>query len=404
MPGPETTTVTLGSSLSRIAAIHDSVYHEVSHDPSRISVEGTFKYAALLAAATAAIDAKAAQLGGLPGAPVSDVEGVAYGFVRRYQGCDIYDSETTGAHEVHGDIRAKYNALGGPNGALGLPTTDETGTPDGVGRYNHFSGGSIYWTPTTGPMMVRGAVRDLWASGGWERGPLGYPVIDQYRLHSFSPATDPALVWNVFQNGAIVSTPDGTAVAFAAEVGPEQLRRLIRQKFDEAFHASPNDIGLQPQVETIAVSDWGYGFWASRPRLVTFRLHGFHDNGLAPDTDFELDARLRFGLSWSDQTFTEPGTKTLVVELDWVSVTAHGLFSGSVADGVANGVRDAFKEPRSIIDIPTGATVRPPITIDVIGLLVTRDGGLEVLLNPLPEVAGTFRRLIAQQRIDAFLE
>jgi len=54
------------------------------------------------------------------------------------------------AFEVHGDIRKKYDALGGPGGPLGLPLTDETATPDGVGRFNHFQGGSIYWTPRTG--------------------------------------------------------------------------------------------------------------------------------------------------------------------------------------------------------------------------------------------------------------
>ena len=54
------------------------------------------------------------------------------------------------AFEVHGDIRKKYDVLGGPGGPLGLPLTDETATPDGVGRFNHFQGGSIYWTPRTG--------------------------------------------------------------------------------------------------------------------------------------------------------------------------------------------------------------------------------------------------------------
>lgn len=72
------------------------------------------------------------------------------------------------AFEVHGDIRAKYQALGGASGPLGLPLTDETVAPDGRGRYNHFEHGSIYWTDRTGPMMVRGTVRDRWAASGWE--------------------------------------------------------------------------------------------------------------------------------------------------------------------------------------------------------------------------------------------
>ncbi|ULT43679.1 hypothetical protein KRR40_09830 [Niabella defluvii] len=62
---------------------------------------------------------------------------------------------------------------------LGYPLTNETKTPDGVGRYNHFQGGSIYWHPSTGAWEVHGAIRDHWASLGWERSALGYPVSNE---------------------------------------------------------------------------------------------------------------------------------------------------------------------------------------------------------------------------------
>jgi hypothetical protein len=84
------------------------------------------------------------------------------------------------ACEVHGAIRDKYLALGAESSFLGYPTTDETGTPDGIGRFNHFQGGSIYWTPNTGAHEVHSLVRDLWASQGWERNAaLGYPISDE---------------------------------------------------------------------------------------------------------------------------------------------------------------------------------------------------------------------------------
>ena len=54
---------------------------------------------------------------------------------------------SAGAFEVHGAIREKYLALGAEASILGYPRTNETGTPDGTGRYNHFQAGSIYWTP-----------------------------------------------------------------------------------------------------------------------------------------------------------------------------------------------------------------------------------------------------------------
>jgi hypothetical protein len=87
---------------------------------------------------------------------------------------------SAGAFEVHGAIRDKYLALGAEASILGYPRTDETGTPDGVGRFNHFQGGSIYWTPGTSAHEVHGLIRDRWASLGWERNPqLGYQVTDE---------------------------------------------------------------------------------------------------------------------------------------------------------------------------------------------------------------------------------
>ena len=86
----------------------------------------------------------------------------------------------TTTHEVHGAILEKYQELGAESSFLGYPTTDESGTPDGVGRFNHFQAGSIYWTPSTGAHEVHGLIRDYWAANGWERNAaLGYPITDE---------------------------------------------------------------------------------------------------------------------------------------------------------------------------------------------------------------------------------
>jgi len=75
---------------------------------------------------------------------------------------------------VHGAILTEYLIAAGGPAVYGLPLTDETTTPDGVGRFNHFQGGrSIYWTPATGAHAVYGAIRAAWAARGWERGPVG---------------------------------------------------------------------------------------------------------------------------------------------------------------------------------------------------------------------------------------
>jgi len=88
---------------------------------------------------------------------------------------------TSDGHCVHGAIDSKYTALGGCASFLGTPTTDEKSTPDGVGRFNHFSNNaSIYWHPQLGAWSVHGAIRGAWAQTGWERGPCGYPISDEY--------------------------------------------------------------------------------------------------------------------------------------------------------------------------------------------------------------------------------
>ena len=50
----------------------------------------------------------------------------------------IYCSAVTSAHEVHGAILAKFRAARYA-AYYGLPITDESKTPDGIGRYNHIS-------------------------------------------------------------------------------------------------------------------------------------------------------------------------------------------------------------------------------------------------------------------------
>ncbi|TLW93089.1 PKD domain-containing protein [Saccharomonospora piscinae] len=95
----------------------------------------------------------------------------------------VYWTPDTGAHAVWGEVRKRWASMGWERGPLGYPATDESRTPDGVGRYNHFSkGGSVYWTPRTGAHAVYGAIRGRWRELGWERSYLGYPVTSEYSV------------------------------------------------------------------------------------------------------------------------------------------------------------------------------------------------------------------------------
>lgn len=118
------------------------------------------------------------------GYPTSDEQQgrdpLSRGRYSHFQGGSIYWSPKTGAHEVHGAILVKYRMLGEEASFLGYPTTDERKTPDRRGRFNHFQAGSIYWTPQTGANEVHGLIRNYWASQGWERNDaLGYPISDE---------------------------------------------------------------------------------------------------------------------------------------------------------------------------------------------------------------------------------
>jgi hypothetical protein len=128
----------------------------------------------------------------------------------------IYSSLTSGTHEVHGDIRTRWGALGWETGFLGYPVTDETRTPDQVGAYNHFQHGSIYWTAQTGAHEVHGDIHAKWAALGWETGFLGYPVTDETRT------PDQVGAYNHFQHGSIYWTP---------QTGAHEVHGLIREKW-----------------------------------------------------------------------------------------------------------------------------------------------------------------------------
>ena len=95
-----------------------------------------------------------------------------------FRGGTAFWSPKTGAYPLFGAILAKYSGLGGASSWLGFPTTGETKTPDGVGRFVHFENGSIYWTPQTGAYAIPGDMFKAWGENGYETGDLKYPVAE----------------------------------------------------------------------------------------------------------------------------------------------------------------------------------------------------------------------------------
>lgn len=133
------------------------------------------------------------------------------GRFQMFQGGLVAWHPTIGALAVQGAINARYLALGGTR--FGYPISDEGGTPDGRGRFNHFrnvqTGAelSIYWTPSTGAHEVFGFIRTHYAQLGWERSPLGYPTSGELATH------DKVGRFATFEHGVIVWHPKTGALA-----------------------------------------------------------------------------------------------------------------------------------------------------------------------------------------------
>jgi|GEM_PF-394360 len=140
------------------------------------------------------------------------------GFYQHFAGGSIYWSPASGAHEVHGLIRQKWSGMGWERSFLGYPRTDETPGRDTKheGRFNHFTGGSIYWHPATGAFEIHGAIRQKYLELGGEASFLGYPTTNE------TTCPDRVGRFNHFQAGSIYWTP-GT--------GAHEVHGLIRQKW-----------------------------------------------------------------------------------------------------------------------------------------------------------------------------
>ncbi len=194
----------------------------------------------------------------------------------------IYYTPQTGAHEVHGIIRDKWSALGWEN--FGYPSTDESGTPDGVGRFNHFhnlkfnSDASIYYTPRTGAHEVHGAIRDTWVSLGFEKG-LGYPTTDQFRT--------PDLTWenSHFERASILwsrigwPTVDGAQVHHAGRATALTGALLF---FNPSplwgFIANPGFEGRSVKSSYFFAGNWRFGtkIWYEYPSDANDVLYTLH--------------------------------------------------------------------------------------------------------------------------------
>jgi uncharacterized protein with LGFP repeats len=172
------------------------------------------------------------------------------GLAQNFAGGKIFYSPDTGANVVTGQILAKYDSVGGPEGDLGFPTSSETDggftTESRITRFAADDKPAIFWTPEYGAVIVRGAMNAAWDRLGGAKGALGAPTADQTESNN--------VITQKFSGGIVSYDP--TKSAFTTE--PANLAADLAglevpgQKASEAPQAS----STTPEKNWFAWSWW----------------------------------------------------------------------------------------------------------------------------------------------------
>lgn len=337
---------------------------------------------------TASIKAKAQVLGvTFTGAPTSNINSpstVKGGKRVTFRRADIYCSKNTGTHEIHGAIRQKYNHVGGPNNALSLPVTDETTTPDRKGKFNHFIGnGSIYWHPTTGPKLVRGAIRHTWARTGWERGDYGYPASDEIRIAPNKPEW-----FSDFQNDVIYWKKDKSVAPETASLSRAKVQALFSKIFKEKTK-DKKDLNVD-SVRISKVGNTGYDFTRSKNREITFKIEGDYDSGVffIPNPSYTITLRIAF------ESDKNPDSKTkckLSARMAHWHIHTSGVGHGDLLKGLKEGIQKGFSKPMSLGEVPAVA--------QFLSIKVKKNGA--IVLYFAPSTIGSLAAKEAQKKLNA---
>lgn len=162
--------------------------------------------------------------------PKSDELGVPDGVGRRNEFINgfIYWHPKTGAHSVTTHFSFAWARTGWEQGPLGYPTTDEFGLSDGIGRKQSFEHGHIFGS-LAGLGTIHGAIYEKWSQAGEEKGPLGYPIGDE------NPTRDGIGRFNGFTGGTMYWHPQYGAHEVAGDI----LFQWGYSDFEQGFWGYP---------------------------------------------------------------------------------------------------------------------------------------------------------------------
>ncbi|MDO5669547.1 MAG: hypothetical protein Q4G50_06050 [Corynebacterium sp.] len=158
--------------------------------------------------------------------------------MQTFQGGDNnYNPLTGGA--VWGDIKQRYDQLGGSHHAIGIPITNEKSNGDQY-FYNNFSNGTISWRNDRQTRFMYLATQKVWDALGRETGQLGFPESDET-----------AEIPGVFH---LVPFEDRGAIAWS---GPFGAREMTGQLYNywHSLYETEDDLGFPiPDVLSAAES------------------------------------------------------------------------------------------------------------------------------------------------------
>jgi M6 family metalloprotease-like protein len=233
-------------------------------------------------------------------ADVESEDGVRGGRFRLYSRGAIYWHPTTGAHEIHGQIYDRYNRMNSHFSILGYPTTDQLPARDRVGRFNHFMGGSIYWSPQTEAHSIHGPIKQKWEDMGAETGSLGYPISEADQTlggETRQKLQFGTICWS-HQTGAYVISEPKTIKrrikVFLVRYKDLKNPKDYTKSFFEDLMFSANKLSKNPDGGPISgsVFDYFYGLsdgnfrlegevtnWIDVPLEITKLVHGGRSDG-----------------------------------------------------------------------------------------------------------------------------
>ncbi|AMY19560.1 LGFP repeat-containing protein [Rhodococcus sp. PBTS 1] len=170
---------------------------------------------------------------------------------------------------VCGEIRDKYNSLGGPGSFLSYPSSGNIVNPGNTGERVTFLNGPIYWSAAGGAHPVVNSFLNRWGIHGYEGGWLGYPTTDEIVLPDGGRRQE-------FQQGAIY-------VSFQNAIGSAIRNGPIRDKWNAIGGNAPggsvlgyitgDEIGLPDGQGRMARFERGVIYW--HPSYGAHEVTGF---------------------------------------------------------------------------------------------------------------------------------